>query len=229
MDRAFSMNQALDNVYRWPTDRARKWTADLINSARRDGNILALVAVGSAVRPDVESLDLDLVVICRELPGLSVKPPLEIDVRAYTADQIDSLLSGGDDMVGWAVKFGRLLFQREGFWDALSESWSDRIPMPSADTAIKRAKDALRRLKSVLEVGDADAAHEQAVFYLTHMSRAELIKRKVYPASRPELPRQLRSVGCRRLASSLELALSGSFTKPEQISRFIDQELKTRQ
>jgi hypothetical protein len=71
-------------------------------------------------------------------------------------------------------------------------------------------------------MGDLDAAHEQALSYFTHIARAELIDRGVYPASRPELPKQLRSIGDSRLAHSLEQLLHTNFTEPSEILRIVD-------
>lgn len=204
-------------IYRWPTLRSKKWTTSFLNLAKKDENIRAVVAVGSAVRSAVSSVDLDFVVFCISPAQLTVKPPLEVDLRTYAADQVDSLLQSGNDLVGWSVKFGHVLFQRQGFWDRILESWRDGIPLPSADIASRRAEDAFRRFNSVLELGDADAAYEQAISYVTHLSRAALIKRHVYPASRPELPEQLRSAGCTQLAIWLERLLDRTVVNLEQI------------
>jgi hypothetical protein len=47
------------------------------------------------------------------------------------------------------------------------------------------------------------AWHEQAVSYATDVARLELLKNGIYPASRPELPRQLRRIGARDAARRL--------------------------
>ena len=215
-------------IQRWPTPQSKSWTLNFLDSAKQDENIVAVVAVGSTVQPAVSSLDLDLVVICLDPARLKDKPPIEIDLRAYAAEQVDELVGGGNDLLGWAVKFGRLLFQRDRFWDNLLESWHDREPLPSADVASRRADDAFRRLSNVFELGDYDAAWEQALSYLTHLCRAELIKRQVYPASRPELPRQLRAAGCPRLAIWLERFLDSTAANSEEIAHLLkSRSLKT--
>ena len=56
-------------------------------------------------------------------------------------------------------------------------------------------------------IGDEDAAQEQYITMLTQIARACLIRSDTYPASRPELPDQLKSVGEHELASQLEKAL----------------------
>jgi hypothetical protein len=82
---------------------------------------------------------------------------------------------------------------------------------PCHDTWRSNAKCAVglcltRRLRPTPE-GDSDAAHEQLVTLLTHRAWASLLRNNVHPASRPELPDQLRSVGEQSLANSLEQAL----------------------
>lgn len=204
-------------VLRWPTRRSKEWTEAFLRSAWSNPNVIAVVAIGSAVRPDVASADLDLVVICRNPDALDETPPMEVDLRAYSGVDVDVQLKGGHDMLGWAVRFGRVLLQRECFWDAVVQSWRHRLPLPSSKLARERAAVAHRHLINLFKLGDADAAHEQALSYLTHLARAELLDREVYPASRPELPEQLRGVGKFRLAESLGRLLQGEETGLSEI------------
>jgi hypothetical protein len=191
-------------VLRWPTERARKWTRDFLKLAAADDSVLAVIAIGSAVRPNVVSADLDLVVICNQTKPLHLSSPMEIDLRIYSAGSIDAQIAGGHDLLGWAIKFGKALYQRNYSWDRIVDGWKDRLPLPSAALARERAARAHRRLVKVLGSGDADAGHEQALAYLTHFARTELLDRGVYPASRPELASQLRAVHCGELAAELE-------------------------
>src|SRR5450759_3796324 len=80
---ALRSTESAPDIRRWPTPRSKAWTLQFLNEAPDNDNIIAVVAVGSAVRPAVASVDLDLVVICREPANLHVKPPLEIDLRTY--------------------------------------------------------------------------------------------------------------------------------------------------
>jgi hypothetical protein len=196
--------EPLGLIRRWPTTRSRDWTVAFLNGAPHDPNILAVVAIGSSVRPAVRSVDLDLVIVCNEPAALALKPPLEVDLRTFRADRVERELEGRNDLLGWSVKLGKVLWQRDGYWDALVASWRHRVPLPSRDLALTRARDAFGRLTKVVEVGDLDAAEEQAVSYVTHLARAELLARDVYPASRPELPEQLRQVGADEIANLLE-------------------------
>ena len=48
---------------RWPTEASMQWTESFLDSARDDLSITAVIAIGSAVRPNAVTADLDLVVI----------------------------------------------------------------------------------------------------------------------------------------------------------------------
>lgn len=206
---------------RWPTARSRDWTCKFVNSAPANRSIVAVVAIGSAVRPNVASADLDLIVIHTDRGFIRDTARLEIDLRAYSAADLDAQIASGHDLLGWAIKFGRDLFQRNRYWDRLVNSWRDRLPLPSAAVARERAASARRRLAKVLEFGDADASQEQAVSYLTHLARAALLERGVYPASRPELPSQLRAIGSFQIAEWLDGFLQNKLIETAQIDRLL--------
>jgi hypothetical protein len=53
----------LSQVLRWPTERSRNWTSQFLKSAEANGAVFAVVAIGSSVRPNVPSTDLDLILI----------------------------------------------------------------------------------------------------------------------------------------------------------------------
>jgi hypothetical protein len=211
----------INSIYRWPTVRSKSWLIDFLKSAWKDDNIMAVIAIGSSVRPEVPSTDLDIIVILKEPTKLKLKPPIEIDTRTYIALEVSDLISKGHDLLGWTVKYGRILFQRENFWSAIIEKWQDKLPLPSAEAAIKRAEDAFRRMASMFEIGDSDAAHEQAISYVTHLARVELLRNGIYPASRPELPGQLRAIECFELAALLEQLIVHKNKNLKQISQLI--------
>ncbi|HYA43501.1 MAG TPA: hypothetical protein VEF34_19530 [Syntrophobacteraceae bacterium] len=208
-------------IKRWPTARSKAWTLQFLADAADNENILAVIAVGSAVRNAVTSVDLDLVVICKKIETLRLKPSLEIDLRMYVEDQVVQELRRGHDLLGWAIKFGRVLFQREQYWDTLSEFWRDRLPLPKLEVATQRANAAFHRLAKVFELGDFDAAEEQALSYATHLARVELLRQNVYPASRPELPGQLRGIGADESADVLEKLLDRTVDHSTQISTLL--------
>src|SRR5437879_8927759 len=133
-------------VLRWPTCRSRDWTAGILLLASNDSNVVAVIAVGSAVRPQVASADLDLVVICQDPVILDRAHPLEVDLRAYASATVEAELKRGNDILGWAVMFGQLLYQDGCYWDRIIASWRDRLPLPSSKLARKRAATAYRYL-----------------------------------------------------------------------------------
>ena len=199
-----------------------QWTESFLDSALDDLSITAVIAIGSAVRPNAAAADLDLLVICREPLNLKGSRPMEVDLRVYRVDDVDRLISEGHDVLGWAVKFGQVLFQRSGYWDMTLSRWKNDLPLPSPEIPRVRARDTRRRFLNVLEIGDLDAAHEQAISYLTHLAWAELLERDIFPASRRELPSQLRTVDSQRLADSLETLLDGDSDRPETREQLAD-------
>lgn len=209
------------SIQRWPTTKSRTWTERFLESAWEDANVVAVVAVGSAVRPNVSSVDLDLVVIAKDPAHLGYKAPIEVDLRAYAADKVDALLAGGNDLLGWTVTYGKLLLQKNNYWDLTMRRWQGKVPLPSPAIASKRADAAFVRYCNMREIGDHEAAFEQAVSCLTHLARAELSKKGRYPASRPELPQELRSIGSADLAGALESLINRTIAKPRQLAELV--------
>jgi hypothetical protein len=211
---------SFDQVLRWPTRRSRDWTRTFVVSANQDLNIIAIVAIGSAVRPNVPSTDLDLLTLCAGSNSVSASPPIEVDLRIYPVADIEDKLGKGHDLLTWSIKFGRVLYQRLDFWDNLVNSWSYRLPLPSAKLARERSVIVYRHLTEFLKLGDEHAALEQAISYFTHLVRAELLERGVYPASRPELAGQLREVvGDSKLADNLDRLLVSESVDLNEISK----------
>ncbi|MGO9254706.1 MAG: hypothetical protein ACLQU1_00150 [Bryobacteraceae bacterium] len=146
---------------------------------------------------------------------------MEVDLRVYSAATIDSQIASGHDLLGGAIKFGKALFQRDHSWDRIIDAWKGRLPLPSAALAREKALTAYERLAKVLESGDTDAIHEQAVSYLTHLARAELLDRGVYPASRPELASQLRATNGNQIAEQLDCLLQNDRIDEERIDQLL--------
>lgn len=208
-------------VLRWPTAKSKAWTTKFLESARKHENILAVVAIGSAVRQGVSSADLDLVVICRRPEKLKERPPIEIDLRAYAAADVDALIRSGNDLLGWAVTYGKPLFQRNRFWDHVRSSWRNKVPLPSIDIALQRAEKSYRRFAEMLDLQDYEAAHEQALSCLTHLARAKLLAAGKHPASRPELPANIRTLGHSGLADSLQRLIDGDTIGPTDLKKIL--------
>ena len=195
-------------IHRWPTGRARQWLSSFMDRARRDPNVVAVVAVGSSVRFGVASDDLDIVVLCRDTERFRERAPIEVDLRRIGIDCVDESIRAGRDLVIWAVRFGRPLFDRENTWADIVRNWKSRLPVPDSGVSLQRARVALKRMEEMRAIGDENAFDELQVSYLTHRAWARLTSAGVYPASRPELPGQLRNIGESSLADDLDAALS---------------------
>jgi hypothetical protein len=160
---ASEVRHAHTEILRWPTERSLDWVCSFLDAAAADERIVAVVAIGSAVRPNVSSADLDLIMITTD-PGISAgAPPLEIDLRAYSAAQVEAQIGNGHDLLGWAIKYGKVLFQRDRYWDKIVDSWQYRLPLPSAAVARVRTANSYRRLVEIAESCDTDAALELAL------------------------------------------------------------------
>jgi predicted nucleotidyltransferase len=195
-------------IHRWPTGRAKQWLSSFLDRARRDPNVVAVVAVGSSVRIGVASDDLDVVVLCRDPERFRERAPIEVDLRRINIDCVDESIRAGRDLVIWAVRFGRSLFDRENIWADIVRNWKNRLPVPDSGVSLQRARTTFQRMEEMRAIGDENAFDELQVSYLTHRAWARLTSVGVYPASRPELPGQLRSIGEGSLADDLDVALS---------------------
>ena len=195
-------------ILRWPTGRAKQWLSSFLDQAQRDPNIVAVIAVGSSVRLDVSSDDLDVLVLCHDTERFRERAPIEVDLRRIRMDCVDESIRAGRDLVIWAVRFGRPLFDHENTWADIVRDWQGRLPIPDATVSVQRARAVLERMEEMHNIGDKNAFDELQISYLTHRAWARLAIAGVYPASRPELPGQLRSIGESSLADDLDVALS---------------------
>ncbi len=94
----------------WPDDEARDWARDLMQAARQNGTVNAVVATGSAVRDVDRSDDLDLVLIYHAVKPSLRRPPISTDLRCYDQADVAARLAAGHSYLSWAVRFGRVLF-----------------------------------------------------------------------------------------------------------------------
>ncbi len=194
-------------VARWPSAEARHWAEESIPRLCQEETVLAVVVFGSSVRDVDFSTDLDVLYIYQVTPVSQAPPPLDVDVRAYPAADVDRLLSNAHDLLGWALRLGRVVCERNRYWTKLVEKWAKQLPFPSVDLAMQRARKSERLSAELTSAGDEDAAFEQKVSALTHLARAHLLRQGVFPASRPELPKQLLQVGELELANLLHRVL----------------------
>ncbi len=199
---------AVSVVRRWPSVKAKRWATSTLFSLASNSRTAAIVAIGSAVRSAHHPRsDVDFLVITDDQVKSNSPRPIDVDLRVFRSCEVEQKLNDCDDLLGWAMRFGRTMFERELYWTNLHTRWAGRLPFPSPEASVSRAYRFERFAKELVSVGDFDAALEQVIAMLTHRSRASLLRAQVYPASRPELPSQLRKIGECRLAESLERAL----------------------
>ncbi len=201
-------SHVFETIDKWPSTRAKEWVENFVQTSRQQSDIRALVIFGSITRPRViYSVDVDLLVIYESEKPNFVIPPLDVDIRSYRQEDIESLLLEGHELLCWTILFGKVLYEKDTYWTTLCDKWKNSLSLPSAKTADKRAERARQLFEDLKVIGDEDAAQEQYITMLTQIARAYLIRSDTYPASRPELPDQLKSVGEHELASQLEKAL----------------------
>ncbi len=198
-------SHVLETIDKWPSTRAKEWVENFVQTSRRQSAIWAIVVFGSIIRPKVRySVDVDLLVIYDSERPNFVLPPLDVDTRSYRQEDIKYLISEGHELICWTILFGKILYEKDKYWTTLCDRWKDDLPLPSARIADKRAKRAKQLFEELKVIGDEDAAQEQYITMLTQVARAYLIRSGTYPASRPELPDQLKSVGAHKLTSQLK-------------------------
>jgi predicted nucleotidyltransferase len=210
--RLYKASLTLGVVRRWPSSDARNWARSNFSCLASEPDTAAILVIGSAVRPAYHSgSDVDFLVVA-DGEATSDRPrPIDVDLLMFRRCEIDQKIREGDDLLGWAIRFGRAIFDRDQFWANLRSRWSHQLPFPSPEVSIARALRFECIARELVAMGDFDAALEQIIAVLTHRARASLLRAHVYPASRPELPMQLHKIGQQRLAESLECALRRRF------------------
>ena len=195
-------------IVRWPTEHAKAWLTSFVERCQRNENVVAIVAIGSAVRPAAEADDLDILVLCRDRSALKDRAPIEVDVRKANAHGIESEIRRGDVLLAWAVLFGRPLLDKNQVWEGVVQRWRDCVPPPNMDVSLARATAIRERMEEMNEIGDHNAFCDLNVSYLTHLAWARLAKACVFPKSRPEIPSQLEAIGESDLATRLAHAIA---------------------
>jgi hypothetical protein len=163
--------------------------------------------MGSIARPVEKVNDVDLLYIYEVENVHFPRRPIDVDLRAYSREQVPGLIAEGHELLGWAIQFGCVICQKDLYWNRLRAEWLTKLPFPDPEVARKRARKAYEHYREFSEMGDIDAAAEQRLTALTHEARSRLLEHGVYPKSRPELPEQLRDIGEHEMAGRLDGAL----------------------
>lgn len=198
----------LEFVRLWPSLKAKRWVEAFVELACSAPSLAAVVLLGSAVRPVKQVNDVDVLYIYKDKGIKCLGRSIDVDLRAYSQEDVRSLLAEGNDLLGWALVFGHLICEQDLYWTSLCKEWLGKLPFPDPEVARQRARKADAMYSKLRELGDIDAAKEQLLSRLTHEARARLLSIGIYPRSRPELPEQLHDIGEHKLAQSLSQALA---------------------
>jgi hypothetical protein len=201
------INSCLDCIHHWTSKSAQVWSRNFISSAREQQCIKAIIVVGSSIRNVSDNYDVDFIVIYDQQKPKFDTPPLDVDIRTFEQSTVEDLIAKKHDLLIWAIRLGCLVYERNRYWSNLRKRWKNKILLPSAEAASKRADRAKKLYQDLSAVGDLDAAQEQYVNMLTQQARERLLNAGVFPYSRPELPNQLKEICENDLAQKLENAL----------------------
>ena len=67
---------------------------------------------------------------------------MDVDVRMYEEGAVEGLIRDGNEVLGWAIQFGILLYEQNFYWNDISRRWKNHLPLPSPVEAEKRAERA---------------------------------------------------------------------------------------
>lgn len=178
---------------------------ETLHKAVPDPEDVAVILIGSVARSAATSRsDLDLLVISEDSINVQ-RTANQLHVQLMTQEQLRQRLREGDDFAAWCVRYG-VPVQAAPVWNRIATSleatnWPDW--RPKIDHAARR----LLLADELLASGDMEAAAEEITYAISHVGRALLLKRDVFPLSRPEMIRQLSDEGFPELAGLL-LSLS---------------------
>lgn len=162
----------------------------------------AVVLVGSHARgTSMTSLsDIDIVTVGMTPPRPA---PPRIQLIALSEDDLRSRMDSGDDFVQWTLRLGSPLAGR-AYWRKLGEELLAHAVWPHYERKLQHAATRISLARDLLAMGDLAATLEELRFALSHLARALLLRRDIFPLSRAELPDQLRSAGDGHLADAVE-------------------------
>ena len=154
-----------------------------------------VVLVGSGARGVRNPLsDLDVLVLHGDDRRIRLKRPGDVHLQQDSRSRFLQRLNDGDDYPGWALRFGTPLRDPGGWWAENAAAESKNPHWPDWRPKLEHARKRTRMASELLEAEDLEAATEELLFGASHVARAVLLKRRVFPLSRPELPAQLEEV-----------------------------------
>lgn len=187
----------------------RQITETLEARASSDG-AAAFALTGSTARAKrTEISDLDYHVIGHR-PSHEDLPD---DVDVYATDEVGMWrkLNEGDDFVQWTLRYGCVLFDTGVFRAAMQRVATAKL-WPTSTNKLARLPGHIKLARRLIAMEDRDAAQDQVRATLTSLGRALLLREKVFPRARAELPSQLASTGASELGSFLFESIHGELS-----------------
>lgn len=176
---------------------------------------VTVVLVGSVARGVRNSRsDVDVLVLHEDGQRIRLKRPGDIHLQQDSRTTFLRRLGEGDDYPGWALRFGLPLRDPDGWWAEQAAAEAENPHWPDWRPKVKHAMKRRRMASALLNTGDIDAASEELLFAASHVARAVLLKRGVFPLSRPELPSQIEDVDS-DLGRLLERLIVGNLDNDE--------------
>lgn len=157
--------------------------------------------------------DLDVLVLqygSRE----RIRAPYGVHLQVEELDDFRKRLTRGDDFVIDALRYGELLHDGLGLWEELRRDL-EHAKWPDWRAKIGQARRRIELADELLRSGDLDAATEEYLLTATQVARARLLRKGIYPMSRPQLSQQLVAVGETDLAGDLDRLIDGSFQETQ--------------
>ena len=164
----------------------------------------SIILVGSAARGvNTPESDIDILVLSpRSLPLLGT--PANVQMFTMTRDQFMQKLRSADDFAQWALRYGKTISDRSGWWQNLIHTPNVEI-WPSWQRKVEQSESRLSFALRLLDSKDYDHAQEEYLLAARHLARGLLLKLGVFPLSQPELPQQLREAGLAEIAEMLDV------------------------
>jgi hypothetical protein len=189
------------------TPRQRSITATVMARAVDLGASGFALTGSTARRRRTAISDLDYHVIGRR-PDVSDLPG-DVDVVTTSAARFRSRLMDGDDFAQWTLRCGCILHDtgpmRAGVGLIVhTDLW------PNAQRKLDTLDVHRAEVERLLQMGDRGAAQEQLRAMLTTAARGLLLRARIFPLARKELPIQLERAGYGSLAQALHRAIHAS-------------------
>ena len=159
--------------------------------------------------------DIDVLVLSQD-DRRRVTPPRGIHLQFMEPQRFGERLRRGDDYALAATRFGKVLHDGLRIWQRFREQLKS-AQWPDWREKYRYARRRIQLARWLLDAGDVDAASEEYLLAATQLGRAQLLRRNIFPLSRPELSGQLHAAGEVRLEAVIESLLKPTIS-PEEIA-----------